>query len=94
MTAQTIYQELTLRKKFDRARSKANDDEFLDIVDDCWETYTTIFEHENQKVKYPTLLIWEFMENFFHQFSQYHFKISGIPAEKIQTQWFNYDKTM
>jgi hypothetical protein len=34
------------------------------------------------------------MENFFHQFSQYHFKISNISADKISTAWFNYDKTM
>ena len=92
LPAQTIYQELTFRKKFDK--TKPNEDEFLRIVDDSWETYTSIFQHESQKVKYHPIMIWEFLENFLYQFSQYHFRQSTLSPEKLNAEWFNYKKTL
>ena len=63
-------------------------------MDDCWETYTNIFEHDATKYKYPSIIIWDLLESFVYQFSQYYTRVATIDKKKLSDEHFNVKKTI
>ena len=63
---QTLYNELRLRSQFERLRKLGGED-FIDAAEESWENYESILERASKEIQFPSLAVWDILENFILQ---------------------------
>ena len=59
MSAQTLYNELIYRSRFDKLKDSDTVKDFLLCVEESWENYDSIFTHEVTKVDFHPIVAWD-----------------------------------
>lgn len=93
MSAQTLYNELIYRSRFDKLKDSDTVKDFLLCVEESWENYDSIFTHEVNKVDFHPIVAWDLFEAFLHQLSQFNFRVDSLPKDKIDANCFSLKAT-
>jgi hypothetical protein len=70
-------------KTFENAR-------VLEVAEEAWDNYESIFERESKEVVLPAIVSWEILENFLFQLSRYHQLTAGW-SDRSQVEDFVFN---
>ena len=91
--AQTIYQEYSLRQGWNSIKN-AKDEEYMDYIDESWETYQSIFELEWARVNFPPSMTWDYFDNFLRVYTFHQSKIASISSKDgFSADWYSPEST-
>lgn len=88
---QAIYNELRLRTLFDKA-IKGDAADFIDVAEESWENYESIFQRECREVNFPPIVAWVWSGLF--RISWKTFSISSVSIKKLCLRFQRMSNTL